>query len=37
MRAGGSQWLVLATVNSSFIMPVMYWPADTPEIGPVRM
>ncbi len=26
-----------ATFNSSLTMPVMYWPADTPEIGPVRM
>ena len=37
IRAGGSQWLWLATFISSFIRPVMYWPADTPEMGPVRM
>ena len=36
-RAGGSQWLLFATSIISFIRPVMYCPADTPEIGPVRM
>ena len=36
MASGNHRW-VAATAISSFSSPVMYCPAETPEIGPVRM